>query len=99
MFYVIKRYKPLFRRSNITENVYEGAEVEEEENDQDKLKTEKLLKLIEQRRQSFVSCVALLGDEDELTRNIYSELMGLKEAFEVVFGRTVVEYIMMKEKR
>lgn len=100
MFHVIKRYKPLYRRSNhITENVYEGVEVEEEEKDQDKLKTEKLLKIIEERRRSLEACVALLGDEDELTQNIYSELTGLEEAFEVVFGRTVVEYILMKEEK
>ena len=32
-----------------------------------------------------------------MTRDAFSELTGLEEAFEVVFGRTVVDYILMKE--
>ena len=85
MFFLIKRYKPLYRRSNnIVENVYDGVDVEEEEKERYNQKIEKLLNVIEERRCSLQSCSALLGTNDELTKSIFSELEGLKEAYRII---------------
>ena len=58
---------------------------------------EKLLRVIKEREETFRECLECLGDDDQMTRDTFSELMGLEEAFEVVFGRTVVDYILMKD--
>ena len=58
---------------------------------------EKLLRVIQEREESFRDCLECLGADDQMTHDAFSELMGLEEAFEVVFGRTVVDYILMKD--
>ena len=58
---------------------------------------EKLLRVIEEREKTFRERLDCLGADDQMTRDAFSELMGLEEAFEVVFGRTVVDYILMNE--
>lgn len=58
---------------------------------------EKLLRVIEEREKTFRERLDCLGADDQMTRDAFSELTGLEEAFEVVFGRTVVDYILMKE--
>ena len=58
---------------------------------------EKLLRVIEEREKTFRERLDCLGADDQMTRDAFSELTGLEEAFEVVFGRTVVDYILMNE--
>lgn len=58
---------------------------------------EKLLRVIQEREKTFRERLECLGAEDQMTRDAFSELMGLEEAFEVLFGRTVVDYILMKD--
>lgn len=58
---------------------------------------EKLLRVIEEREKTFRERLDCLGADDQMTRDAFSELMGLEESFEVVFGRTVVDYILMNE--
>lgn len=58
---------------------------------------EKLLRVIQEREDFFRDCLECLGDDDQMTHDAFSELMGLEEAFEVIFGRTVVDYILMKD--
>lgn len=58
---------------------------------------EKLLRVIQEREETFRDCLECLGADDQMTHDTFSELMGLEEAFEVVFGRTVVDYILMKD--
>lgn len=58
---------------------------------------EKLLKVIQEREKTFRERLDCLGADDQMTHDAFSELMGLEEAFEVVFGRTVVDYILMKD--
>lgn len=58
---------------------------------------EKLLKVIQEREKTFLERLERLGDDDQMTHDAYSERIGLEEAFEVVFGRTVVDYILMKD--
>ena len=58
---------------------------------------EKLLRVIEEREKTFRERLDCLGADDQMTRDAFSELMGMEESFEVVFGRTVVDYILMKD--
>ena len=58
---------------------------------------EKLFRMIEERERTFRERLDCMGADDQMTRDAFSELMGLEEAFEVVFGRTVVDYILMKD--
>lgn len=58
---------------------------------------EKLLRVIQERENTFRERLDCLGADDRMTRAAFSELLGLEEAFEVVFGRTVVDYILMKD--
>ena len=58
---------------------------------------EKLLRTIQEREKTFRERLDCLGTDDQLTHDAFSEMMGLEEAFEVVFGRTVVDYILMKD--
>lgn len=58
---------------------------------------EKLLRVIQEREKTFQKRLACLGADDRMTHDAFSELLGLEEAFEVVFGRTVVDYILMKD--
>ena len=58
---------------------------------------EKLLRAIEERYETFQKRKNIFGINNELTQGSFRELMGLEEAFEVVFGRTVVDYILMKD--
>lgn len=58
---------------------------------------EKLLRVIQERENTFRERMECLGADDQMTRSAFSELMGLEEAFEVVFGQTVVDYILMND--
>ena len=58
---------------------------------------EKLLRVIQERERLFRERLECLGADDQMTHDAFSELMGLEEAFEIVFGRTVVDYILMKD--
>ena len=58
---------------------------------------EKLLRVIQEREETFRDCLECLGADDQMTHDTFSELMGLEEAFEVIFGRSVVDYILMKD--
>lgn len=58
---------------------------------------EKLLQVIQEREKTFRERLDCLGADDQLTHDAFSEMIGLEEAFEVVFGRTVVDYILMKD--
>ena len=58
---------------------------------------EKLLRVIQEREKTFRERLECLGADDQMTHDAFSELMGLEESFEVVFGRTVVDYILMKD--
>lgn len=58
---------------------------------------EKLLEVIREREKTFRERLDCLGADDQMTHDAFSELMGLEEAFEVVFGRTVVDYMLMKD--
>lgn len=57
---------------------------------------EKLIRVIQEREKIFRDRLEYLGADDQMTHDAFSKLMGLEEAFEVVFGRTVVDYILMK---
>lgn len=56
---------------------------------------EKLLQVIQEREKTYLERLHRLGADDQMTHDAFSEMMGLEEAFEVVFGRTVVDYILM----
>lgn len=58
---------------------------------------EKLLQVIKEREKIFRERLECLGADDQMTHDAFSELIGLEEVFEVVFGRTVVDYILMKD--
>ena len=58
---------------------------------------EKLLKVIEERGETFRCRLELFGSVDEMTRSAFSELLGLEEAFEIITGKTVVEYVLSKD--
>ena len=58
---------------------------------------DKLLRVIQEREETYRDCLECLGDDDQMTHDAFSELLGLEEAFEVVFGRSVVDYILMKD--
>lgn len=58
---------------------------------------EKLFQVIQERENTFRERLDCLGADDQLTHDAFSELLGLEEAFEVVFGRSVVDYILMKD--
>lgn len=58
---------------------------------------EKLLGVIQEREKIFRERLECLGADDQMTHDAFSEMMGLEEAFEVVFGRSVVDYILMKD--
>lgn len=58
---------------------------------------EKLLEVIEERAKTFRERLGRLGADNQMTHDAFSEMMGLEEAFEVVFGRTSVDYILMKD--
>lgn len=58
---------------------------------------EKLLQVIQEREKTFRERLDCLGADDQMTHDAFSEMIGLEEAFEVVFGRTVVDYILMKD--
>ena len=57
---------------------------------------EKLLRVIQEREKTFRERLECLGADDQMTHDAFSELTGMEEAFEVVFGRSVVDYILMK---
>lgn len=57
----------------------------------------KLFERIEEREKTFQERLDCFGADDQMTRDAFSELLGLEEAFEVVFGRTVTDYILMKD--
>lgn len=58
---------------------------------------EKLLRAIQEREKIYMERLKCLGADDQMTRDAFSEMIGLEEAFEVVFGRSVVDYILMKD--
>ena len=58
---------------------------------------EKLLRVIQEHGNNFRKLLDCLGADDHMTHDAFSELTGLEEAFEVIFGRTVVDYILMKD--
>ena len=58
---------------------------------------EKLLEVIQEREKTFRERLNCFGADDQMTHEAFSELMGLEEAFEVIFNRTVVDYILMKD--
>lgn len=58
---------------------------------------EKLLKAIEERQETFQRRKNLFGSNNVLTRDSFRELMGLEEAFKIITGMTVVEYILSDE--
>lgn len=58
---------------------------------------DKLFQVIQEREKTFQDRLDRLGADDQMTRDAFSEMIGLEEAFEVVFGRTVVDYILMKD--
>ena len=58
---------------------------------------EKLFRVIQEREKTFRERLECLGADDRMTHDAFRELTGLEEAFEVVFGRTVVDYILMKD--
>ncbi len=60
---------------------------------------EKLLRVIQEREKTFRERMDCFGADDQMTRDAFRELTGLEEAFEVVFGRTVVDYILMKDQK
>lgn len=58
---------------------------------------EKLLKAIEEQEERFQRRKNLFGSSDEFTRDTFRELMGMEEAFKIITGMTVVEYILSNE--
>ena len=60
---------------------------------------EKLLRVIQEREKTFRERLECLGADHRMTHEAFGEMMGLEEAFEVVFGRSVVDYILMKEEK
>ena len=58
---------------------------------------EKLFRVIQEREEIYRERLHSLGAYDQMTHDAFSEWLGLQEAFEVVFGRTVVDYILMKD--
>ena len=58
---------------------------------------EKLLEVIQEREKIFRERLDCLGTDDQKTHDAFSELMRLEEVFEDVFGRTVVDYILMRD--
>ena len=57
----------------------------------------KLFQVIQERENTFRERLDCFGADDRMTRDAFSELTGLEEAFEVIFGRTVVDYILMND--
>lgn len=60
---------------------------------------EKLLKTIEEREETMRSRMNIFGASDTMTRSAFGELIGLEEAFEIITGMTVVEYVLTDEFR
>ena len=58
---------------------------------------EKLLRVIQEREETFRERLECLGADDQMTHDAFSELTGLEEAFGVVVGRAVVDYMLMKD--
>ena len=58
---------------------------------------EKLLKVIQEREKTFRERLERLGADDQMTHDVFIEMIWLEEAFEIVFGRTVADYILMKD--
>lgn len=58
---------------------------------------EKLLRVIDEREKIYMERLKCLGADNQMTHDAFSEMIGLEEAFEVVFGRSVVDYILMKD--
>lgn len=58
---------------------------------------EKIIRVIQERERTYLDRLHRMGADDQMTHDAFSEMIGLEEAFEVVFGRTVVDYILMKD--
>ena len=58
---------------------------------------DKLFQVIQERENTFRERLDCFGADDRMTRDAFSEMIGLEEAFEVVFGRSVVDYILTKD--
>lgn len=58
---------------------------------------EKLLEAIEERNETFRRRVELFGSDDILTLSAFSEVKGLEEAFRLVTGMTVVQYVLSRD--
>lgn len=58
---------------------------------------EKFVRVIQECTKTFRGCLDCLGADDQLTHDVFSILLRLEDEFDVIFGRTVVDYILMKD--